>query len=69
MAREHILFNPNLFRIKLHFNLHVLKALFIKGYLRYKTIASQNGSSEVQVKNFFISWKIYVLFSGYSSLV
>ena len=27
--------------------------VFIKGYLRYKTISSQNGSSEAQVKNFF----------------
>ena len=26
-----------------------------KGYLRYKTITSQNVSSEAQVKNFFIS--------------
>ena len=35
----------------------------IKGYLRYKTITSQNVSSETQVKNFFC----YVLFSRYSS--
>ena len=27
----------------------------LKGYLRYKTITSQNVPSEVQVKNFFIS--------------
>ena len=27
----------------------------VKGYLRYKTITSQNGSSEAQVKNFFVS--------------
>ena len=27
----------------------------IKGYLRYKTITSQNVSSEAQIKNFFIS--------------
>ena len=26
----------------------------IKGYLRYKTITSQNVSSEAQIKNFFI---------------
>ena len=26
---------------------------FLKGYLRYKTITSQNVSSEAQVKNFF----------------
>ena len=28
---------------------------FYKGYLRYKTIFSQNVSSEAQFKNFFIS--------------
>ena len=38
-----------------------------KGYLRYKTIISQNVSSEAQIKNFFISQKNYVLFSRYSS--
>ena len=27
----------------------------VKGYLRYKTILSQNVRSEVHVKNFFIS--------------
>ena len=27
----------------------------LKGYLRYKTITSQNVSSEAQIKNFFIS--------------
>ena len=27
----------------------------LKGYLRYKTIASQDVSSEAQIKNFFIS--------------
>ena len=26
-----------------------------KGYLRYKTITSQNVSSKAQIKNFFIS--------------
>ena len=30
-------------------------SLFIKDYLHYKTITSQNVSSEAQVKNFFIS--------------
>ena len=39
----------------------------IKGYLHYKTVTSQNVSSEVQIKNFFISLKNYVLFSRYSS--
>ena len=38
-----------------------------EGYLLYKMIASQNVSSEAQVKNFFISQKNYVLFSRYSS--
>ena len=28
---------------------------FIKGYLSYKTITSQNVLSEAQIKNFFIS--------------
>ena len=37
-----------------------------KGYLCYKTITSQNVSSEAQVKNFFISKKSYVIFSRYS---
>ena len=27
----------------------------LKGYLRYKTIASQNVPSKAQIKNFFIS--------------
>ena len=27
----------------------------VKGYLRYKTITSQNVSPEVQIKNFFTS--------------
>ena len=37
----------------------MLKALFVrkisKGYLRYKTITSQNVPSKTQIKNFFIS--------------
>ena len=32
-----------------------LSILYFKGYLRCKTITSQNVSSEAQVKNFFIS--------------
>ena len=39
-----------------------------KGYLYYKTITSQNVSSEAHVNNFFITLKIYVLFSRYSNL-
>ena len=35
---------------------HVVGKL-IKGYLRYKTITSQNMSSEAQIKNFFILQK------------
>ena len=41
--------------------------MMIKGYLRYKTIASQNVPSKAQIKNFFISKKNYVSFSRYSS--
>ena len=40
---------------------------YIKDYLRYKTITSQNVRSEAQVKNFFILYKSYILFSRYSS--
>ena len=43
------------------FSLH--NDCYIKGYLRYKTVTSQNVSSEVQVKSFFVSWKSYVPFS------
>ena len=38
-----------------------------KGYLRYKTITSQNVPSKAQLKNYFISQKNYVPFSRYSS--
>ena len=31
--------------------------VFIKDYLRYKTISSQNGSSEAKVKNFLIFFR------------
>ena len=41
--------------------------MIFKGYLRYKTIASQNVSSYAQIKNFFVSWKCFVSFSRYSS--
>ena len=36
-----------------------------KGYLHYKTIISQNVSSEAQINNFFILCKSYVLFSSF----
>ena len=39
----------------------------MKGYLRCKMITSQSVLSEAQVKNFFVSYKSYVLFSRYSS--
>ena len=42
-------------------------ATLLKVYLRYKTITSQNVSSQAQIKNFFISQKDYVPFSRYSS--
>ena len=42
--------------------------LFLKGNLRYKTITSQNLSSEGQVKKNFISWKSYASFSRYKLL-
>ena len=38
----------------------MVKKIF-KGYLRYKTITSQNVSSEAQVKNFIILQKSSVL--------
>ena len=43
------------------------KLSHFKGYLHYKMITSQNVSSEVQVKNFFISQESYFPFSRYSS--
>ena len=62
MNRENI-FQEN---VKLCYIFKILKEFFkgqkfsrvfqdFKGYLRYKTITSQNVSSEAQVKNFFIS--------------
>ena len=33
----------------------IVKAVKIKGYLRCKTITSQNVPSKAQIKNFFIS--------------
>ena len=46
--------------------IHSAKLNF-KGYLRYKTITSQNVPSEAQVKNIFVSYKSFILFSRYSS--
>ena len=40
---------------------------FVKGYLRYKTITSQNVPRKAHIKNFFISFKNYVPFLSYSS--
>ena len=45
----------------------ILYRHYFKGYLRYKTITSQNISSEAQVKNFFILQKSCVPFSRFSS--
>ena len=41
--------------------------LHFQGYIRYKTIASQNMPFEAPVKDFFVSKESYVPFSGYSS--
>ena len=41
--------------------------IYGKGYLHYKTITSENVSSEIKVKNSFISQQSYVPFSGYPS--
>ena len=38
----------------------------LKGYILYKTITSQNVSSEAQVKNIFISYKSYIPVSSKS---
>ena len=38
-----------------------------KGYLCYKTITSENVSSDAQVKNVFILQKLYFAFPKYSS--
>ena len=59
-----------LVRQKLGLNLFQLTggAFYIsKGCSCYKTITSQNVSSEVQVKSLFILWKSYVTFSRCSS--
>ena len=40
---------------------------WLRGYLCYKTITSQNALSEAQVEIFFVSWESYVPFSRYSS--
>ena len=44
---------------------NIVFSIAFKGYLRYITITFQNVPSEAQVKNFFISQKIYVPFSRY----
>ena len=35
-----------------------MEDIVIKGYLRYRTITSQNVSSKAQIKNFFIRRKV-----------
>ena len=47
---------------------YTVEIMRLKGYFRYKTIASQNVLSKEQVNNFFVSQKRYVPFSRYSSL-
>ena len=44
-----------------------IRSCILKGYLRCKTITSQNVPFEAQVNNFFVSEKNYVPFSRYSS--
>ena len=39
---------------KICLNVDKTEVVLLKGYLRYKTITSQNVSSEAQIKNFFI---------------
>ena len=39
--------------------------LYIKGYLRFKTLTSENVLSKAEVKDFFISQKSYVPFSRF----
>ena len=50
--KKKVLFNEN---GDFHAKEDLLKIDFVKGYLCYKTITSQNVSSEAQIKNFFIS--------------
>ena len=50
-------------------NIHFLKDFtsdLSKGFVHYKTITSENVSSNAQVKNFFNLWKSYVFFIRYS---
>ena len=47
-------------------NMLLLQFQNLKGYLRCKTITSQNVSFETQITNFSISQKSYVPFSRYS---
>lgn len=41
--------------------------IYVKGYLRYQTTTSENVSSEIKVKNSFISQQSYVPLSAYPS--
>ena len=51
----------------IHFNMSSF--VYLKGYLCYKKINSQNKPSQAQVKNFFVWWESYIPFSRYSSFV
>ena len=79
-AIKNVIFNllinlhPNKYSRELHYYSFAVKldrcvrsCNTLKGYLHYKTITSQNVSSEAQIKNFFISKKNYIPFSRYSS--
>ena len=57
---------PTLLQVQLPVQISVTSNV-LKGYLCYKTITSQNVSSEAQIKNFFISQKNYVPFLRYSN--
>ena len=56
----------NIFKVNSKDTRTISGAFIVKGYLKHKTITSQNVSSEAQVKNSFISSKSYVLVSRYS---
>ena len=63
----HMLGTKTISKIILLFVFKITESL--KDYLHYKTMTSQNVSSETQINNFFISQKNYVPFSRYSSFV
>ena len=54
-------------KMLMHVSFGKVSSPIIKGYLRYKMLTSQKVPPKAQIKNFFISYKNYVLFSRYSS--